>query len=195
VPPFCPTAGTEPLPEAGQWLAAATAGAREVPVVIGTTRDEMNTFLNGKPGIAPLEANPWTGRALDALKAAITRFVFDKPSRRFADLLAARGGRVFTYRFDWTAPGSTLGACHCIELPFLLGDRDSWAGAPMLAGSDWDGLDELGRVLRGAWLSFTRTGTPESTLAWPPHSPRAQVGARWTAGGSHQAGTPSPAAR
>jgi para-nitrobenzyl esterase len=195
VPPFCPTAGTEPLPEAGRWLSSATAAARDVAVVIGTTRDEMNTFLNGKPGIAPLEANPWTGRGVTAVKTAITRFMFERPSQRFADRLAAGGGRVFTYRFDWTAPDSMLGACHCIELPFLLGDRASWAGAPMLAGADWDNMDELGRPLRAAWLSFARRGTPDGTLIWPPHSPRVQVGARWTGSGSDQARRETPAPR
>lgn len=178
VPPFCPVAGTDPLPAVAAWLPAATRRAPGVDVLIGTTRDEMNTFLTGKPGITRLEAIPFAGRAgTTAAKNAITRWMFDAPSRRFADALAAAGGRVFTYRFDWAAPASGLGACHCVELPFLLGSQEAWAGAPMLEGAEWDEIDELGRQLRGAWLSFAKTGTP--SLDWQPHSPGAPAGRRW----------------
>jgi para-nitrobenzyl esterase len=178
VPPFCPVAETDPLPGVADWLPGAVRRAREVDVIIGTTKAEMNTFLNGKPGIAQLEAIPFAGRAgTTAAKNAITRWMFDAPSRRFADALAAAGGRVFTYRFDWAAPGSALGACHCVELPFLLGDRAAWAGAPMLAGVDWDDVAELGRELRGAWLSFAKTGSP--SVGWQRHSPGAPFGRTW----------------
>ncbi|UIJ62721.1 carboxylesterase family protein [Amycolatopsis acidiphila] len=178
VPPFCPVAETDPLPGVAGWLPAAVRRARDVDVIIGTTRAEMNTFLNGKPGVTQLEAIPFLGGAgTAAAKTAITRWMFDAPSRRFADALAAAGGRVFTYRFDWAAPASGFGACHCIELPFLLGDREAWAGAPMLAGVEWDGMAELGRALRGAWLSFAKTGEP--FLGWQRHSPRAPFGYTW----------------
>ncbi|HJQ45560.1 MAG TPA: carboxylesterase family protein [Amycolatopsis sp.] len=168
VPPFCPTADTEPLPSVRDWLPrAARAG---VDVVVGTTSAEMNTFLNGKPGIATLERNPVLRRALDAAKSGITRFVFAAPSLRFARTLAAAGATVFPYRFHWAASGTDYGACHCIELPFLLGDRDAWSGAPMLGTAEWDTVDELGRALRHAWVSFARTGKPEFTTA--PHRDR-----------------------
>jgi len=166
VPPFCPTAGVAPLPPARAWLPQAARSG--VDVIIGTTRSEMNTFLNGKPGIAPLERVPVLRRGLGAAKSGITRFVFGAPSMRFAKALAAAGSRVFTYRFDWTAEGTDFGACHCIELPFLLGDQDAWTGAPMLGTSSWDALDRLGRELRRAWISFARTGTPECTPRWEP---------------------------
>ncbi|HVW44933.1 MAG TPA: carboxylesterase family protein [Amycolatopsis sp.] len=164
VPPFCPTADTEPVPSVREWLSgAARAG---VDVIIGTTGAEMNTFLNGKPGIVALERNPVLRRGLDAAKAGITRFVFGAPALRFARMLATAGATVFPYRFEWAADGTDYGACHCIELPFLLGDRGAWAGAPMLGTAGWDTVDELGRALRRAWTSFARTGTPEFTAAW-----------------------------
>jgi para-nitrobenzyl esterase len=187
VPPFCPTADTDPLPGVREWLPAAAARAREVDVVIGTTAEEMNTFLNGKPGITQVEAIPWAGRrGMTAIKAAITGFVFETPSRRFADALAAAGGRVFSYRFDWAAPESTYGACHCVELPFLLGSREAWAGAPMLAGAEWDSMNELGHRMRAAWLSFARTGSPSASLMWQEHSPGSTAGMRWTGIGPDQ---------
>jgi para-nitrobenzyl esterase len=179
VPAFCPTADTDPLPGVGEWLPGAVRRAREVDVIIGSTKAEMNTFLNGKPGITQIEAVPFLGRAgTTAAKNAITRWMFEAPSRRFADALAAAGGRVFTYRFDWAAPTSTYGACHCIELPFLLGEREAWAEAPMLAGTEWDDMAELGRKFRDTWLNFAKTGDP--SLDWQRHSPRAPVGYTWS---------------
>ncbi len=181
VPPFCPVAETDPLPTVAGWLPTAVRRAREVDVIVGTAKEEMNTFLNGKPGIAQLEAIPFGRAGMTATKTAITRWMFDSPSRRFADALAAAGGRVFTYRFDWAAPASGFGACHCIELPFLLGDRDSWMSAPMLGGADWDEMSELGRKIRGAWVSFAKTGAP--SLGWQRHSPRASFGRTWAGSG------------
>ncbi|NKQ52756.1 carboxylesterase family protein [Amycolatopsis sp. K13G38] len=167
-PPFCPTGGTAPLPPAREWLPrAARAG---VDVVIGTTRSEMNAFLNGKPGIAPLERTPVIRRGLEAAKSGITRYVFGAPAMRFAGALGAAGARVFTYRFDWAAEGTDFGACHCIELPFLFGDEQAWSGAPMLGTSAWDARDRLGRELRRAWISFARTGTPAFSRPWQPDS-------------------------
>jgi para-nitrobenzyl esterase len=174
-PPFCPTSRTAELPSVGQWLPQAAAA--NVDVLIGTTRSEMNSFLNGNAALARVERVPLAGRALAAVKTISTRLVFETPSRKFADTLAAVGRRVFTYRFDWASAGSVFGACHCIELPFLLGDRQAWARAPMLRGADWTAMEELGRPLRQAWLSFARTGFPDS---WPAHFPGGATGRYWS---------------
>ncbi|WAL63476.1 carboxylesterase family protein [Amycolatopsis cynarae] len=179
VPPFCPTAA-DPLPGPGRWLPSAAKAARDVDVIIGTTRDEMATFLTGKPGIVRLEALPVLRRGVEAVKKTTTHWVFERPSLRFADSLAEAGGRVFTYRFDWAAPDSVYGACHCVELPFLLGKETAWVGAPMLAGADWPEVEALGRLLRASWLSFARTGSPEAAVSWPPHTPGSPAGVRWS---------------
>ncbi|GAB3588067.1 carboxylesterase family protein [Amycolatopsis endophytica] len=170
VPPFSPAADAAPLPGVTQWLSQRARFAPEVDVLIGTTAAEMNSFLTGKPGIVQLERFPGTAHAVAAVKAGITRWMFGGPSRAFADQLAARGGRVYSYVFDWGAPDSPYGAGHCVDLPFLLGDEVSWRDAPMLAGAEWASLTELGRELRSAWLSFARTGAPSP--GWPRHAPK-----------------------
>lgn len=174
-PPFCPTAGTAPLPGAHRWSAeAARAG---VDVMVGTTRAEMNGFLNGKPVSERIERVPVVGRhGLEAIKRLATRWVFETPSRRFADTLARSGRQVFTYRFDWAAAESIFGACHCVEIPFLLGEREAWAAAPMLKGADWDAIEAIGRPLRQAWISFARNGSPGSS----PHRPGSGPGRVWS---------------
>jgi para-nitrobenzyl esterase len=103
----------------------------------------------------------------------VTRRVFGAPAERFADDSSRAGARTYSYRFAWRAPASGLGACHCIELPFLFGGRAAWERAPMLAGADWDtDVEPLGAVVRAAWLRFVRSGNPwTDALPWPPHSP------------------------
>ncbi|GLY68869.1 carboxylesterase/lipase family protein [Amycolatopsis taiwanensis] len=174
-PPFCPTAGAGPLSGLDRWPAALTVA--NVDVLIGFTRSEMNSFVNGKPETEWLTRLPFIGRRVfEAVKAIIGRRIFDSPSLKLADACAAAGRQVFTYRFDWAPPGSIFGACHCIELPFLLGDQKAWAAAPMLGDASWDGIDEFGHDLRRAWLSFACDGKPDG---WRAHHPGAGIGKYW----------------
>jgi para-nitrobenzyl esterase len=49
---------------------------------------------------------------------------FTTGSRRLADTHAAQStGRTFSYEFQWPsgAYGGRLGACHCVELPYVFG--------------------------------------------------------------------------
>jgi len=50
------------------------------------------------------------------------------------------------------APGNPLGACHCVDIPFLFGTHDVW-DAPMLRGAPPDiaDVDDL-RKIWGAFL-------------------------------------------
>jgi para-nitrobenzyl esterase len=66
-----------------------------------------------------------------------------------------QGGDVATYRFSAAPPRAPLGACHCIELPYLFGT--DWSDAPMLGGVDPD--PDLSAHLRQTWAEFAWTGT------------------------------------
>jgi para-nitrobenzyl esterase len=174
-PPFCPTVDADPLTGADPWPSAATAA--DVDVLIGFTRTELNSFLNGKPVVERLARLPLVGRrAVSAVKTWGSRRVFGAPSMKLADAVAGTGRQAFTYRFDWAPRGSIFGAGHCIELPFLLGDRKAWAAAPMLGDADWDNVDELGRTVRKAWITFACGGRPDD---WPAHTPGADPGRYW----------------
>ncbi|PVZ07686.1 carboxylesterase/lipase family protein [Actinomycetospora cinnamomea] len=169
-PAFAPTDGVPPLSPGVSWTDAAAAGH---DVLVGSTADEAETFARISPVLWGLRRLPVLGRVTSAGVNVATRRVFGAPAERFADDAARSGARTHSYRFAWRAPASRLGACHCIELPFLFGARDAWEGAPMLGGADWDvDVEPLGAVLRGAWLQFVRTGNPwTDALPWPPHSP------------------------
>ncbi len=114
----------------------------EVPMLIGTTRDEAWAFFPG----APPEA---------------TERLFGEGSMRLA--AASRTG--YAYRFDWCPDGSPYGACHCIELPFVFGRLAAWRRAPMLAGADPAVLRRLADDVQTAWAAFVHEGSP----GWPPY--------------------------
>ncbi|KZB84796.1 carboxylesterase/lipase family protein [Amycolatopsis regifaucium] len=115
-----------------------------IPMLIGTTRDEVWAFFPDAP-------------------ADLTARVFGDGSRQ----LAQHARSAFAFQFDWAPPGSPFGACHCIELPFVFGNLDAWHAAPMLAGADPAELQRLVKQIQRAWTSFVHTGTPD----WPsfPH--------------------------
>ena len=168
-PAFAPVDGVPPLSAGVAWGEAASAGH---DVLVGSTADEAETFVRISPALWRLKRLPVLGRLTSAGAALATRRVFGAPAERFADDAARSGARTFSYRFAWRAPASGLGACHCIELPFLFGARDAWEDAPMLRGADWDAdVEPLGAVMRAAWLRFVRTGNPTTdALPWPPHA-------------------------
>ncbi|WP_031515890.1 carboxylesterase family protein [Streptomyces sp. NRRL F-5123] len=123
------------------------AARTDVPLLVGTARDEARAFFPGEPG----------------------GVVADVTARSFTDgtlRLAARAATAYVYRFDWAPPGSPLGPCHCIELPFLFGaDRPAWRAAPVLAGADPAELRRLTAEVQGAWAAFVHTGDP----GWPAY--------------------------
>jgi para-nitrobenzyl esterase len=172
-PAFAPVDGVPPLAPGTSWTAAAGSGH---DVLVGSTADEAETFVRISPALHRLRTLPLLGRVTAAGAEVATRRVFGRPAERFADDAVDAGVATYSYRFTWGAPASGLGACHCIELPFLFGGRDAWEGAPMLRGADWDrDVEPLGVAVCTAWLAFARTGNPWSAApgapAWPPHSP------------------------
>jgi para-nitrobenzyl esterase len=85
----------------------------------------------------------------------VTELVFAGPARQLAADWTTAGGQAATYNFRFSPEGAPLGACHCMELPFLF-DPAGWAGAGMLAGREPD--PELSRLMRRTWADFARNG-------------------------------------
>lgn len=86
--------------------------------------------------------------------------------------VAENNGSAWLYRFDWSAPSSPFGACHCIDLPFFFGTFDAFKNAAMLAGGDRSRMNALSRVVRGVVGRFVKNGSPggEDLPDWPPFS-------------------------
>ncbi len=188
-PPFLPV--SDALADPGGFMGAAAAGAvaRKVPLVIGTTREEMHAFFAADPAMAapdPVAVGArfaelageaaamglyhWRrpgGAVWELLAELVTDHFFLFPSLAFADAVRNAGGTCFAYQFDWAAPGGKFRACHCIDLPFLFGNPAAWAGAAMLEGGEIAGLSA---AFRACIAGFVTGGDPATAgLPWPDY--------------------------
>ena len=159
--PFHPCIDGAVLPTS--WLDAAKAGVNAVPLIIGTTHDEMALFASFDPAAATLDG-PALRRRLDGAAAAgldVERLIgayaatgtsappkvwqriqTDQamwlPALRIAEARAAHAP-VWMYRFDWPAADARLGAPHGIDIPFPFTtvDVDGWDAFVSDADPPW----------------------------------------------------------
>jgi len=156
---FGPMLGVDPLPPAGDVDARVAHVARTVDLLVGCTKLDAAPFVEINPKASRLRAlGPLQKFGAHVASKAMTRRVFSGPAERLADRWRGHGGRATVYRMDWSPPDAPLGACHCMDLPLLLGAAGAWAGAPML-GPHPDPLDQrLAREMRGLWSRFAYDG-------------------------------------
>ncbi|MEZ5245859.1 MAG: carboxylesterase family protein [Acidimicrobiales bacterium] len=191
-----PTAGMMPFHPwvDGDLLPAGPLDAElsPVPLVIGTTRDEMALFRDQIPSLPAEYAIPWLAAkcatfaadpeasaqaGLDVCGGDLADAIADTdlhvPASLLADRHAQRGVPVFRYRFDWDAPG--LGAAHATDLPFHFGTLDvaDWRAT---LGADRDraeDADRLSAAIGDAWAAFCHSKVPACAPLgeWPAHDP------------------------
>jgi para-nitrobenzyl esterase len=186
-PPFMPLV-EDGAPDPIAVIADAACG---MPLMVGTTRDEVHAFFAANPAMANPAADAVSerfaalaggadaiaryrerrpgGSVMDLLADLGTDHTFCFPTLRLADASAARGSPAYAYRFDYAPPRSRFKACHCIELPFMFGTLDAWADAPMLAGGDPRAMTALSAIMRDHWGRFVRDGAPGAD--WPRYQP------------------------
>src|SRR5690606_1804324 len=75
-----------------------------------------------------------------------------------ADAAAAAGIQVQLLGFEVRSPLPHAGSAHCLELPFLFGNRERWQDAPMLDGVADELFEQTAKVLGDALGSFIRLG-------------------------------------
>ena len=140
-----------------------------VDIISGWTREDALPFALLSAGRAP-----GADSAIVQLKplADPMTSIFITAARELAARTRAAGNRAWLYRFEWAAPGTGLGAPHCIELPFLLGHQDDWRQAPMLGHVPWAEIEAQGRTVRAAWASFVHGNAPAAD--WEMSSAGAQ---------------------
>ncbi|MBI5716081.1 MAG: carboxylesterase family protein [Burkholderiales bacterium] len=145
-----------------------------MPVILGSNRDEVRTFLADKPehsrllgGKLPLlhdrpaylaesryQSRAWRALHVDAM----------------ADAMLAGGHRdLWTYRFDWdeapaipfVRPDLLLGAAHAMEMPFAFHDPCE-AFDPFTVATPFNRASRqaLAEAMGTAWSSFARHGEP-----------------------------------
>jgi para-nitrobenzyl esterase len=181
------------LPAGSALELAVREGAREIDALVGSTAEEMRIFQGLDPRISDLKPEdlPKVGQGLFGDSSAArfesvrrarpgttpTRMMTDactewfvQGCRRIAVGVAEAKRRAWLLRFDWSAPESGYGACHCIDLPFVFGNFDAFKGARMLAGADRADMEALSGIIRSAVGRFVREGSPagDNLPDWPP---------------------------
>jgi para-nitrobenzyl esterase len=159
--------------------------ARDVKLLVGSTRDEWKLFGFMDPQVRLLDAEKIAERLAQRLPhadgakiaagyrasrpeadwasiwlAIETDRIFRVPAIRTAEAQLAHQPDVFSYLFTWESPGfgGLLGACHAIEIPFLFGCLDL-PGADKFVGAGPD-AERLVANTMDAWLAFATTGDP-----------------------------------
>ena len=125
--------------------------ARGLKVVVGYTAQDASPFLTA---LGPL-FDTFIGRAV--IRFA-TRAIFARPSEQYFTRLRAAGAEADRYFIKWCPEGSPLGSCHCIELPFLLGDCEDWRRSKMLQGMTREEYDSNSAAALKVWTGFAAEG-------------------------------------
>jgi para-nitrobenzyl esterase len=175
---FSPTSGTALIPES---IRSASA-ANPVPLVLGTTRDEMQLFTTFNPANANLDDSAllehFSHRFGDDAAAALhlyrehrpgqsngfvasamqTDETFRVPAQRLAEARCAKANSTWMYWFTWasTAFGGALGSCHALDIPFAFHNLHR-KGVGLFTG---EGADRaaVADSYSDAVTSFARTG-------------------------------------
>jgi para-nitrobenzyl esterase len=163
------------LPETDMHELFARGQYNQVPIVLGSNRDETKLFIFGDPklvrrwfGIFPMLRVPeeryqliaeygskaWKAGGVDSLAKL---------------LRAAQGPSVYGYRFDWDEEptllfadyGVLLGAAHGFEIPFVFGHwKLGSRGDRLFDASNAAGREALSAQMRSYWAQLAYTGDP-----------------------------------
>lgn len=130
----------------------ATDGKDRFRVLVGYNADDASPYIRKWTGFL------WKTPLRRPLVKFLTDKVFRKPALRYAAKLRSAGIEAQTYCFSWHPQGSELGACHSIELPFLLGKHEDWGAAEMLQGMTREEYEANSAKFRSLWTKFARSG-------------------------------------
>jgi para-nitrobenzyl esterase len=178
----------------GPFDPAAPAISADVPVMIGTNKDEATLFLFADPRFGDYTEEDLAKRAKTAagdraeamiaaaraafpdyspshLAAAVqTATMFWGDSIRLAERKAAQGSApAYMYLLEWETPRGRgkLRAPHALEIPLVF---DNVETARNFVGNG-DDPQTLAEQMSEAWLAFARTGNPATAALpdWPAY--------------------------
>jgi para-nitrobenzyl esterase len=160
----------------GEWVDALARadGWNQVPVMLGTNRDEFKLFMFADPrhtwklfGVLPRYRDEAKYQALaEAVSRAWKATGVDAPA---AAMLRSGAHDVYAYRFDWrgeptllgTDLKNMLGAAHGLEIPFVFGHFDLGPlSARLFNEENLADRTQLSQTMMGFWGTFARDGKP-----------------------------------
>jgi para-nitrobenzyl esterase len=172
---------------------AAPEVSRDIPVMIGTTKDEATLFLSADPNFHTMTAEQARAHLVAMLgergnaafelyqglrptdpptywvTAAMTDRMTRMDSIRLAERkLAQRRASVFMYRLDWQTPilNGVMRSPHGLDVPLVFDNVDQKLGV-LGTGPE---PRQLAQVMSQAWINFARSGDPsQRNLAWPAY--------------------------
>jgi para-nitrobenzyl esterase len=168
---------------------ARADGYNQVPVMLGTNRDENKLFMFGDPHlvkryfwIVPRLRDP---RMYDISAEYLARMWKATGADEPASAIRAIQPSVYVYRFDWDDEptllgadlGQMLGAAHGFEIPFVFGHFDlGKEGNMIFTEQNAPGRAQLAKSMMGYWAEFARRGAPgrggdasqPEWIAWNP---------------------------
>lgn len=182
---FAPTPGEPSIPD----RVADAAARNPVPLLIGTTKDEMLLFTMLDPhfqkmdeaGLREFAAARFAATATDAIEAyrrarpnstpgalasaMATDEGFRGPARRLAEARVRAGHPTWMHWFTWETPafGGVLRSCHALDIPFVFHNLER-NGVSAFTG-DGDDRSGLADTFSAAVTRFATEGSP----GWAPY--------------------------
>ena len=168
----------------------ASPASHDVPLIIGTNKDEAALHLSNIAGIGDINEEQLVQRLRgvlgDRAEAVIRVHRQNRPEETRYGLLTAiasedrrllsiqtaeekvkqGGAPVYMYLFTWESNQGLLKAAHTMEIPFVFHNLDT----TRIVGSREDRY-ALANIMCDAWVSFARYGTPNhpSLPEWVPY--------------------------
>lgn len=200
--PFAPVVDGRALPR-DPFDPDAPAISADIPMLIGTTKDESRMLLAGDVANFALDESGMRRRLIDFLEVGpdetdriVAVFRAGRPEATPSDIFfavtnarmlwlnavaqaerkaAQDAGAVYMYRFDWNIPilGGKLGAPHGATVPFVFRTVDA-ARSMVGLGPERRTLSDR---MSAAWIAFARTGDPNhgGLPAWPRYDAAARA--------------------
>jgi para-nitrobenzyl esterase len=151
-----------------------TALYNDVPMILGSNRDEYKVFTAQDPRFVQRRFG-FLPRIID--QAAYDRFngyfsdqwkalAVDEPARVLSN---SQGPTIYAYRFDWDEAPSNwmvdfpklLGAGHGLEVSFVFGDFEGGISVPYLLNDENEpGRTALSTAMMNYWGEFAHSGAP-----------------------------------
>jgi para-nitrobenzyl esterase len=183
--PFSPVVDGDVLP-IDPWAGLAAGTAKEVPLLVGSNRDEWRLWLLLRdpldavtdeladetmtafgPGPARMRAAYPDASAQELYTIARSDRMFRIPSLHLARAQTVGGGRAYHYELTWPSPvfDGMLGACHGLDVPLVFGSPTQGLAGALLGTPPTADAVEVGGQMRAAWTAFARDGDP----GWPAY--------------------------